>query len=90
MTALRNIISIEDIHVSYKNNTVLKGVSLSIGLNQRWAVIGKNGTGKSTLVKAAGSLIRPQSGIVYVNGKNVSEYSARDRGNKNRLCSAEA
>lgn len=79
MSAYNDMISIQNVHAAYRNHVVLKGVSLSVRVNQRWAVIGKNGTGKSTLVKTVASIIEPQSGKVLIRGKDIRGYSARSR-----------
>lgn len=79
MSVSKEIISIQNLHAAYKSNVVLKGVSLSVGENERWAVIGRNGTGKSTLIKAVASIIKPQSGKILINGRDILSYSARSR-----------
>ncbi len=79
MSVSKDIISVQNLHVAYRSNIVLKGVSLSIGKNERWAVLGKNGTGKSTLIKSVASIIKPQSGKVLINGKDIQSYRARSR-----------
>jgi iron complex transport system ATP-binding protein len=79
MNISKDIISIQNIHAGYKSNVVLKSVSLSVGKNERWAVIGRNGTGKSTLIKAVASIIKPQSGTILINGKDIFSYNARSR-----------
>ncbi|NLL12883.1 MAG: ABC transporter ATP-binding protein [Fibrobacter sp.] len=79
MSISKEIISIQNLHAAYKSNVVLKGISLSVRKNERWAVIGRNGTGKSTLIKAVASIIEPQSGKILVNGKDILSYNARSR-----------
>lgn len=79
MSSSKEIISIQNLYAAYKSNVVLKGVSLSVGKNERWAVIGRNGTGKSTLIKAIASIIKLQSGKILINGKDILSYNARSR-----------
>ncbi len=74
-----DMISIENLHAAYRSHVVLKDVSLSIKVNERWAVIGKNGTGKSTLIKTVASIVEPQSGRILIRGKDIHGYSARSR-----------
>lgn len=78
MTKAR-LIEINDIRANYGNNEVLKGVNLSIDTNNRWAVVGRNGTGKSTLIKTIAALLKPGAGKVSVKGKNVFDYKAKER-----------
>jgi ABC-type molybdenum transport system ATPase subunit/photorepair protein PhrA len=49
MSTSKDIISIQNLHVAYKNDVVLRDFSLFIGKNERWAVMGKNGTGNQHL-----------------------------------------
>ena len=71
-----NYIKIQDIHHIYNaesNNPVhaLTGIDLNIGQNETVAIIGQNGSGKTTFVKHLNSLLKPSSGLVEVNGINV-------------------
>ena len=51
----------------------LLNVSLSIDEGEFVAVVGANGSGKSTFVRLAGALLRPDEGVVKINGLNSSE-----------------
>ena len=57
-----------DIRKSYGKLEVLKGVDLSIEKGQIAGILGKSGTGKSTLLHIAGTLDNPDSGILRING----------------------
>lgn len=78
---MKNIPLIEVSHlaIGYTGRTVLKGVDWKVHEAQRWAVIGKNGAGKSTLVKAIAGLLGTMPGTINVKGKNVAQYSSRER-----------
>jgi len=54
---------------------ILLGIDLDVGLGERIAITGASGTGKSTLLHILGSLDRPSSGQILVDGKAVSEFS---------------
>lgn len=58
---------------------VLRGVSLTLKEGECLGVIGESGSGKSTLGRVLSGLLPPESGVVYVNGKNLyGKHSARD------------
>jgi iron complex transport system ATP-binding protein len=73
------VLEVRDVAAGYDGRTVLAGVSFEVQSGERWAVLGRNGTGKSTLVKAIAALLAPRSGSVNVCGTPVRAYSARDR-----------
>jgi ABC-type cobalamin/Fe3+-siderophores transport system ATPase subunit len=73
------LILIDGITASYNGTAVLSNYSLSIMINQRWAIIGRNGTGKSTLIKIIIGLFEQKRGSVYVNGKDIRKYGAQER-----------
>ncbi len=58
------LIAFEDVSFGYGRETVLEGVSLTIGRHDFLAIIGPNGGGKTTLLKLALGLLRPRSGRV--------------------------
>jgi lipoprotein-releasing system ATP-binding protein len=58
---------------------VLKGVDLDISAGQMLGLIGPSGSGKSSLLHAAGLLERPDAGSVIVEGRDCSKLWERDR-----------
>jgi ATP-binding cassette subfamily B protein len=52
----------------------LDNVSFSIGLGETVALVGKNGAGKSTIVKLLGRLYDPQGGQILIDGVDIREY----------------
>jgi energy-coupling factor transport system ATP-binding protein len=68
------ILSLENVCFSYdKQNKVLKNLSLSVNEGEYIAIIGHNGSGKSTLAKLLNGLIKPDSGLVVVDGFSTAE-----------------
>lgn len=57
---------------------VLKGTSLKVAPNTLYAVVGGNGTGKSTTLKAICGIVKPYRGKVYVDGKHVDKYKSSE------------
>ena len=65
------MIEIQDIYKSFGELKVLRGVSLHIDKGEIVSIIGKSGAGKTTLLQIMGTLDRPDSGKVLINGKDV-------------------
>ena len=66
------MISIDDLHKSFDGNEVLSGISLEVKKGEVVALIGGSGCGKSVLLKHVSGLMKPDSGSVKVDGKDVS------------------
>ena len=58
--------------------TALDDVSLTIGSGEVFGIIGESGAGKSTLVRCINLLERPTSGIVSIDGRDVTRLTGRD------------
>jgi ABC-type cobalamin/Fe3+-siderophores transport system ATPase subunit len=79
MKCTEAMLDITDLWASYGSAAVLRGLSLRIQRNERWAIIGRNGTGKSTLIKLVAGLLNPEQGIIRVDGTDVKRYSSKKR-----------
>src|SRR5579863_411022 len=55
--------------VSYHDFEALKGISFAIREGETVAIVGRNGSGKSTILKIIAGVYRPTSGVVKVSGK---------------------
>ncbi len=65
------MIEVQDIHKSFGELEVLKGVNLSVEKGEIVAIVGKSGAGKTTLLQIIGTLDRPSSGKVVIEGQDV-------------------
>src|SRR6266850_2566474 len=69
------IVQINDLRFSYGDLEVLRGLTLSIARHKVVAILGASGGGKSTLLKLIGGQLRPESGTVLVEGRDVHQLS---------------
>lgn len=69
------MISIENIHKSYGDLKVLKGVNLSIKQGDVISIVGASGAGKSTLLQIIGTLDLPDEGTVKINDVVANDLS---------------
>lgn len=65
------MIDVRDLHYAYGAKEVLKGVSFSAQKGEFIAILGNNGTGKSTLMLCLNKIREPKAGTVTVNEQNV-------------------
>ena len=65
------MIEVKDIYKSFGNLHVLQGTSLSIEKGEIVSIIGKSGAGKTTLLQIIGTLDKPDSGSVVIDGTDV-------------------
>lgn len=73
------ILKAENLHYSYtKEHEVLKGVSINIHRGERLAVLGANGSGKSTFFLNINGVLRPESGAVYYRDKLINKSSIKE------------
>ena len=71
------MIQIANIHKSYDSLEVLKGVNLHIAPREIVSIMGPSGAGKTTLLQIVGTLDRPNSGSVLLNGTDVLQLNER-------------
>jgi lipoprotein-releasing system ATP-binding protein len=69
------MISIRNLRKSFGKLTVLKGITLSVKRGEIVSVVGPSGAGKTTLLQIIGTLGRPDSGSVVIDGIDVSRLS---------------
>ncbi|MBQ3203608.1 MAG: ABC transporter ATP-binding protein [Alistipes sp.] len=66
------MIHAKDIHKSFGDLEVLKGVSLDVGRSEVVSIVGPSGAGKTTLLQILGTLLPMDSGSLTINGEQVN------------------
>jgi phospholipid/cholesterol/gamma-HCH transport system ATP-binding protein len=72
-------IRVEDLRKSFHGKAVLDGINLSITEGESLVVVGPSGTGKSVLLKHLIGLVAPDSGRIFVDGRDFWALSNRER-----------
>ena len=68
----------EDVHLSFEENAVLRGISFQLPFGETKALFGVAGSGKSAILKLALGLMRPDSGRITVLGNEVTEMREQE------------
>lgn len=67
------VLHVEDLHVFYGGIHALKGITLSVPQGAIVALIGANGAGKSTTLRAISGLVRAKRGRIFFGGEDITE-----------------
>jgi len=73
------MLEVKNLSVAYGARQVLREVSFDLPAGCILAVIGPNGAGKTTLIRALSGIVRPQSGQIRVDGRDLGLLSAPER-----------
>jgi iron complex transport system ATP-binding protein len=72
------MLEVRDLGFNY-SGPVLKGLSFEVGDGELLAALGPNGSGKSTLLKIIVGILKPATGNVFVDNRNLDSMSRRER-----------
>lgn len=76
LTANHQILEIKDLSVNYGGIQALQNIDLIVNTGEVVTLIGANGAGKSTTLRAVSRLVNPRSGQIYYNGHNITRCAA--------------
>ncbi len=79
MRALENIIKVENLNVSYGKVPVVFDVNLVMNKGECVALLGPNGSGKTTIIRTICGLVKPSSGKIYFKGKEIQDLPVKER-----------
>jgi iron complex transport system ATP-binding protein len=72
-------LALERVTLGYPDRPVLGDISLTVEPGQVFAIVGPNGVGKSTLIKAASGILPLHAGAIWVRGRSITALSASER-----------
>lgn len=73
------MIELKNIHKSFNETEVIKGIDLTVDKGEVVTLIGRSGSGKTTLLRMMNALEIPTDGTVYVNGKTYTEKDKKSQ-----------
>jgi phospholipid/cholesterol/gamma-HCH transport system ATP-binding protein len=65
------IVEMRTVDLRFEQTRILEGLNLSVARTERLVILGQSGAGKSTLLRLLLGVLRPTSGEVFFNGKNI-------------------
>lgn len=77
-------VNIKNLHKSFGNLEVLKGIDLEVAQGEVICILGPSGSGKSTLLRCINQLNRPDQGTVYINGDPIG-FEALENGDLKKV-----
>ncbi|MFP6874864.1 MAG: urea ABC transporter ATP-binding subunit UrtE [Verrucomicrobiales bacterium] len=70
---------LEDLVVAYGQSTIIRGINLEVPENELVCLMGRNGVGKTTTLKTIVGLLRPKSGVIAMDGRQLDRLTTSER-----------
>nr|BAL55797.1 ferric enterobactin transport ATP-binding protein [uncultured Acetothermia bacterium]BAL55869.1 ferric enterobactin transport ATP-binding protein [uncultured Acetothermia bacterium]BAL57110.1 ferric enterobactin transport ATP-binding protein [uncultured Acetothermia bacterium]BAL58819.1 ferric enterobactin transport ATP-binding protein [Candidatus Acetothermum autotrophicum] len=72
------MIRLERVDLGYDGRLVLRDLNIAIAPGEVFGLVGPNGSGKTTLLRAISGRLSPQDGVIYLDGRRLSELAPRE------------
>ena len=73
-----SLLSLTDVHIGYGGIKAVKGISFHVALHELVCLIGANGAGKSTTLKAISGLLAPTAGTIYYDNDDIGGHPTHE------------
>jgi branched-chain amino acid transport system ATP-binding protein len=83
---MKNLLDVERLVLGYATGIVIRGVSISVLSGSLVGLVGRNGSGRSTLVMGLAGLLRPQQGRIKLHGEDITDRNTRERIQRGLVC----
>ena len=74
MSETASVLEVEDVHTYYGVSHVLQGISLRVGEGEALGILGRNGMGKTTLIRSIIGFTPPRRGVVRLRGDDITRW----------------
>ncbi|EPY2283625.1 ABC transporter ATP-binding protein [Clostridium sporogenes] len=71
-------IETKNLDIAYEDTVIVKELNMQIPKGKITSIIGANGCGKSTILKAVGRILKPKNGLVHLSGQDISKLSTKE------------
>ncbi|WP_434305799.1 ABC transporter ATP-binding protein [Clostridium botulinum] len=71
-------IETKNLDIAYEDTLIVKELNMQIPNGKITSIIGANGCGKSTILKAVGRILKPKKGVVHLSGQDISKLSTKE------------
>ncbi|MBX3015973.1 MAG: ABC transporter ATP-binding protein [Caldilineaceae bacterium] len=75
---MNSSITTEKLDIAYDDTLIVEALNMQIPQHKITSIIGPNGCGKSTVLKAVGRILKPKQGMIYLNGEDIRRLPTRE------------
>ena len=75
MSAIPSLLSAQEIKLSYGSQLLLNGVTLTVAPGEKVGLVGRNGCGKTSLLRLLSGMYKPQGGRILLDGTDITKLS---------------
>lgn len=72
MSGGQGLLAVQEVHAHYGKSHILRGVTFAVGVSEVVSLLGRNGSGRSTTMKAIMGLVPPTQGQVWLQGRDLA------------------